>query len=233
VEVARPAGALRFFACVERPPVGICVAWTGVISYAAWKPWLAADSGGLVALVLFVQMFSASAGYRDRMRRGHFDPILTGPRGRLRVAAAHWITAAAPGVAVWLLICTLLWTEGHSLPPPGGWVALLCVSAVPWAISVATTRYTGGTLWTAALGILAGGGWVGHLHLLLERPPSGWIGAARAAGAGLVCPFLLTSSTTGPDSRILLLTAILAGSIWAAGALSIVAFDGPLEEPGR
>jgi len=226
--------AVRFFAHVRRLPTEMLVVWSGVVAFAAWRfATDQPDSGELVALLLFVQMFSASVGYRDGLRRGHFDPILVGPRARLEIALSHWLIAAAPGCFVWTVLLVAqkaIQPAAWTLASAGGIVAMLCVSVVTWSLSVPTTRYAGGTVWTAGIVILAGGRWIYDLHAMFEHGLSTWSASARAALAGLTCPFLLTAQSARPDGRTLLLTVALALVVWAAGAAVIGVFDAPLEE---
>jgi hypothetical protein len=228
----------RFFLEVHRPPREMVLVWGVVLAFAAWRLATAnADLNELTIVVLFAQMFGVSSGYRDRLRRGHYDPILVGPRSRVDVAAAHWAVSAAPG-SLTLLLAVVAYrivapssTAGVSYAPM--LVALLCVSTLAWTISVPTGRYVGGTLWTIGVLVLAAGPWIWELRSLLLDTADGWATAARQAGAVLACPFLLVSSTVQVDSRTLVVAALLSSAAWAAGVVMIVRLDALLEDANR
>lgn len=229
---------LRYFLAVQPPSREMLVAWGLVVAFALWQLHVGdQDTGERLALVLFVQIFGASAGYRDRLLRGHFDPILTGPRGRWSIAAAHWAIAALPGIIVWAGLALVEWIgqmgRAPSVAAPEAVVALLCASTLSWAISVPLCQYAGGTVWTAGLLLLAGGRWIGSLHLMFEHAAATWSEAGRMALAGMACPFLLTSSVARPDGRTLLVTIVLCGAAWAAGAAAIAWSDAVLEDTNR
>ncbi|MGE5246378.1 MAG: hypothetical protein ACM3SQ_19305 [Betaproteobacteria bacterium] len=229
---------VRYFLTVLRPAPEMLIAWLAVVGFALWEVYTGEqDSGQVLALVLFVQMFGASVGYRDRLLRGHFDPILAGRRNRWPVAAGHWLVAALPGLAVWTTLATLQWAlrpgARPSLVTAGATAALLCVSTWSWAVSVPTTQYAGGTLWAAGLLVLAGGRWVGSLHALFEQGGGDWLTSGKTALAGVACPFLLTSTAAPPGGRTLVLTVVLCAAAWTIAAGAIAWFDAALEEAAR
>src|ERR1043165_7115613 len=96
---------LRFLWIVQGPGVGgvgVAAALLGFASYMAASNRSGFDQAG--AIGLFLPMFSASSGYRDRLRRGHLDPVLVGHTNRWRVAAAHWLASTGLGLAAWVLL---------------------------------------------------------------------------------------------------------------------------------
>jgi hypothetical protein len=236
--MTRATTPARFFLELHRPPREMIVVWGVVLAFAAWR--LAteqADLNELTVVVLFAQMFGVSSGYRDRLRRGHYDPILVGPRNRIEVAAAHWAVSAAPGGLTLLLAAGAYRIAAPSSTAGVSYtavlVALLCVSTLAWAVSVPTGRYVGGTLWTVGVLVLAAGPGIWELRSLLLETADGWATAARQAGAVLACPFLLVSSTVQIGSRTLLVAAVLASAAWAAGVLTVVRLDALLEDANQ
>ena len=75
---------LRCFWTICRPPAA---AWLAAASLFAWGAHVAAkrpkDFHEIVALAMLGQMLAASTGFRDRLVRGHFDPVLAGRRSRV------------------------------------------------------------------------------------------------------------------------------------------------------
>src|SRR4051812_10375096 len=93
---------LRYFWTVCRPPTSafawaaLLLAWA--VSVAWYRP---RDFEEILGLALVGQALAASTGYRDRLARGHFDPLLAGRRSRFDVALAHAALSIVPGVLFW------------------------------------------------------------------------------------------------------------------------------------
>ena len=108
----RPS-ALRFFGTVLRPSAVTVAAFAVLPAYGVFL--LRADPdrfGQVCGLALFFQMFSASTGYAERARRGHFDSMLVGRSSRWSIALVHWIVSLAPGVATWAILAECLREQG-------------------------------------------------------------------------------------------------------------------------
>jgi hypothetical protein len=86
-------------------------------------------------------------------RRGHFDLLFTRGAGRVPVAAIYWLLAATPGILCWLALAAveIVWQRTAFLLSGGTLAAVLCVSMVPWAVSVPLTRFSGATGWLLVL----------------------------------------------------------------------------------
>jgi hypothetical protein len=205
----------RFFGLVGlHPPYALAILAV-VVGVGIWTTSVSPgelDSG--LGMVLFVQMFLASSGFLIRARRGHFDPLLVGGRGRIGVMMWHWIVSVTPGVAGWLCLAA----AGYALGSPAARsavigsraAALFIVSAVAWAAGFTLARGAAGVVWVAALlGLL-----LRRTDLLAPASPLSWPGviALRHAVTLVVCPFLLIGN------HILL----APGAIWVATLLSAV-----------
>jgi hypothetical protein len=142
---------LRFFQVVPPVPpliVATFVAVTGVASLAVVTA--PGRARGALAPVLLLQLFTASSGFAVPARRGHYDLLLTRGTSRLRVTLSHWATTIAPGVFSWLvLVCVerLAIGDGAVLLASGTWAAMIMVSTLPWAFTIALPRFSGGVGW--------------------------------------------------------------------------------------
>ena len=211
----KPPLAGRFFSRAGLHPPYALVVLSVVVGVGIWTTSVSPgelDSG--LGMVLFVQMFLASSGFLIRARRGHFDPLLVGGRGRTGVMMWHWIVSIAPGVAGWLCLAG----AGYALGSPvatsavigGRAAALFIVSSIAWTAGFALARGAAGVVWVAALlGLL-----LRRTDLLAPAPALSWASlvALRHAVTLLVCPFLLVGN------HILL----APGAICAATLLSAV-----------
>ena len=212
--------AARFFTVVGlHPPYALAILGV-VVGLGVWTTSVdprELDSG--LGMVLFVQMFLASSGFLIRARRGHFDPLLTGGRGRTAVLMWHWIVSILPGVAAWLCLAG----TGSALGSPaaqsavigGRAAALFIVSAVAWTAGFALARGAAGVVWVAALlGLL-----LRRTDLLAAAPAVSWpsLVALRHAVTLVVCPFLLIG-----NHLLLAPGAICAATLLAAVPLLVV-----------
>ena len=186
-------GPARYFVVIGLHPVYALGALGGIVAVGVATVWL--DPAGLdsgLGMVLFAQMFLASSGFVGRARQGHFDPVLTGPRGRVTVVAAHFLVSIAPGVVAWLLVAAAGSLAGSELTPSaiagGRAAALLIVSTLAWAIGFGLPRGAAGMLWVALLMVLV------TQRADLLAAPAGTSPVATTvlhAATLIVCPFLL------------------------------------------
>jgi hypothetical protein len=105
---------------------------------------------------------------------------------------AQWAASIAPGLVAW----SVLAVAGHSWSSPAAWSALagtrlaafLIVSAMAWTTGFVLPRGAGGSVWMGVLIVLL----LRHVTLV---PSSGVdesvFGVVKAAGALVICPFLL------------------------------------------
>lgn len=189
-----------------------------------------------LGITLFLQMFAASTGYRERLRRGHFDPILCGRPSRWKVSAAHWAISIALGVAIWLLLGAihLAGGVGHARLPVAlsatGLVVFLYVSTVVWVVTLPLPRYSGAILWLA---LVLGLGATQRLQALRQTfSPAGgsWSDTLHSTSSGLVFPVFFMLEPSAVSARILGLVLLATLAIWTIGTIMIGRFDGVLVE---
>jgi hypothetical protein len=228
-------GSLRFFAVVIRPSGAIVASATAIVSGAIY--WAVLDPRQYVqagVLALFLQMFSAATGYRDRIRRGHFDGILTKEPRRLRIAAAHCAVSIVPGVVLWVLVAiveaALIRAGWPATVTASGLAALLAVSVLSWAIAVAFGRHSAGPLWIAAIFVLASTGHLQQLRYQFLTADTSWMAAGRQAGSALACPVLLVTDPGAITVRAHALLLLAVSAVWLAAAALVARYDAPLEE---
>lgn len=143
---------VRFFQIV--PPVPPLMTWTLIALTVVCAIALIADplkGPGALSPILVLQSFAASSGFALPARRGHYDLLFTRGSSRTLVALAHWGTSVAPGLASWLLLALLEAVinvgDRTTLFRSGTLAALCVVSTLPWAITVALPRFSGGIGW--------------------------------------------------------------------------------------
>jgi hypothetical protein len=143
---------IRFFRVVS--PVSSMMTGTFVVLTLASAIAIAADptrSSSALAPVLLLQLFAASSGFALAARRGHYDLLLTRGSSRVLIALAHWLTSIVPGLASWLTLAVVerAMSAGasDSLSASGTCAAVFLVSTLPWAITVALPRFSGGIGW--------------------------------------------------------------------------------------
>lgn len=148
------APTLQFFRVVRPVPRLMRVTFAVVTTASAARVLLGVDAVAPVLLpILLLQTFAVSTGFMAYARRGHFDLLFTRGAGRVQVAGLYWLLAATPGILCWLALAAveLVWQRTAVLLSGGTVAAVLCVSMLPWAISVPLTRFSGGTGWLLAL----------------------------------------------------------------------------------
>ncbi len=202
---------MRFFGRVT-PIRSWC--WIGMAATLPFAVWLeielpGSSSASLISL-LFLQMLAVSTGFLSHARRGFYDPLLV-RTSRRSAGLAHWAAATLPGAAIFLAIGSVEAIRAHSLNVfafgASGWVALLLVSSIPWAISARFGALSGGAVWMlASVSLLVTGSGVALLGAI--RAP-GQAPIAKAVLAGLVFPMALPG------------VPVLASVLTALAALSL------------
>ena len=148
---------VRFFQVVS--PLSGLVVWTFgvlVIADACIVVLAPGRTAGALAPLLLLQMFAASSGFALPARRGHYDVLLTRTGRRISIALAHWLTSIAPGIASWLIVASvesLTTGRASAALASGTCVAVMLVSTIPWALTVALPRFSGGIGWLLVLTI--------------------------------------------------------------------------------
>jgi len=227
--------ALHFFAAVARPPAALTVVFT--ILFAVGATLEAVNRGSsdwVLASIAAVQLFAASTGFTRHATRGYYDPVLIGRR-RSHVALAHFAVSAAPGVLAWLGCGAVQAVAAGSADVPAlrpcGWVTLLLVSAIPWAASVRTAPFLGGTLWLLlSIALVAAGKVLGPLGRLHVQPAWASEHPVRAFALGLAFPAAIPSFGWPP--AVLFAFAATGAAAVAMGALGISRSELPLAEEG-
>ena len=142
----------RFFRVVS--PVSSMMTGTFVVLTIAAAIAIGADPGrssNALLPVLVLQAFATSSGFALPARRGHYDLLLTRGSARSLMALAHWLTSIAAGLASWLVLAVfervVSGGASNQLWASGTCAALFLVSTLPWAITVALPRFSGGIGW--------------------------------------------------------------------------------------
>ncbi|MBI3400141.1 MAG: hypothetical protein HY048_01875 [Acidobacteria bacterium] len=230
----RPSVA-RFFALLLRPRLSDLVVACLVLTLGGYLEWI--YPGGFdqaVAIALFLQLFSASTGYRERLRRGHFDAVLAGRKDRWRVAFVHWSMSVGLGLSVWLALgaIDLAGRAGHvpTAFSAAGLVVVLYASTVVWTVTLPLPRYSGAILWLALLFGLGATHGLQALRQTYSAAAGSWSDTLHAAGSTLICPVFLLVDSASAGTRILSLVVLATVAIWLIGAVMIRRFDGVLTE---
>lgn len=142
--------AIRFFSVVPPFPRLMLYAFAVTTSLSVAAIGIEPPRAASAALpILMLQLFATSTGFATHARRGHYDVLLTEGFGRLRTALVQWVIAAAPGIGSWLLLAVAeLALAGTTRTLASGTLAaLLMVSTLPWAVTVALPRFSGAIGW--------------------------------------------------------------------------------------
>lgn len=235
---AMAPSTLRFFFLLLRPSAVSLAIAAAVVAFGGYLEWIYPDGfDQAVALALFLQLFSASTGYRDRLRRGHFDPILVGPRDRWTVALVHWTLSIALGLSAWIALGAIdLVGRPHHWPAPltgAGITAFLYVSTLVWTVTLPMARYAGGVLWLVVIFGLAATHRLQGLLLIFSAEGGSWRDMIRAGLSGLVCPIFLMADPAGAGAAVIAIVILATAMAWLAGALMIRRFSGVLGETER
>jgi len=226
---------LRYFWTVCRPPFSAFAAAALLLAYGVYQVMQSPTTfHDTLATTLIALMLAGSTGFRDRLVRGHFDPLLAGRRSRAGVAVAHAAFSILPGVIFWLLIGSLeIFTHPRRLIAfsPGAITAVVYISTAVWAVSLSLGRHTGGVIWILTLFILASGR---HMHGIQEA--YGTSGASlsvsiAAARAALIWPAALLRNGGYVEPLVHLMVLAAIAVLFAAGVALIAWMDAPLKEP--
>ena len=226
---------LRFFWMLMRPSASAGAIVCLLLGFGVYLERTNADGfDQVVAITLFLQLFSASTGYRDRLRCGHFDPILIGRPAPWMVALAHWMASIALGVLAWaaLGVIDTLGRPGHWPTPftAAGVTVMLYVSTMVWMVSLPLTRYAGAVLWLASLFALASTQHLQALRQAFSLDADTASGVLHSAISALVCPIFLLIDPAAGSATILSAALLATALIWIVGATMIGRFDGCLGE---
>jgi hypothetical protein len=227
--------AFRYFAAVSPPPMTLTVVFGALaVGAGALEAFDRGSSDWVLASIAVVQLFATSTGFTRHATRGHYDPVLIGS-SRSRVALAHFAVSAAPGTLAWIACgaCQGFAARSLSVPAltPAGLVALLLVSAVPWAATVRAAPFLGGALWLLlSVSLFAAGKLLGPLGSLHAQPAWGEDHPLAAFAVGLAFPAVIPSLDWPP--AILLAFAATATLALAGGSLQIARADVGLAEEG-
>ena len=232
--MSRPT-PLRYFWTVCRAPLAAFGAAALLLAYGAYLAVQSPrDYQGVLFMALIGQMIAASTGFRDRLVRGHFDPLLAGRRSRLGVALAHAAFSIVPGLIFWLLVGSLeIFTHTRRLIAfsPGGLTAIVYISTVVWTVSLALGRHSGGVLWIFTLFVLAGGHRLHEFQEAYGTSSASFGVSAAAARAALVWPMALLSNGGHVEPLVHVMVAGAIVAVFAAGVGVILWMDAPLRDP--
>lgn len=217
--LATVVSTLQFFRVVKPVPRLMRGAFVVVTAGSAIRLLLSPDGIGATLLpVLLLQMFAVSTGFMGYARRGHFDLLFTRGAGRIQVAGIYWLLSALPGVICWLVLATieLVWHRTAILTSSGTLAVVLCVSMLPWALSVPLTRFSGATGWLLVLAMtvaLTPAGTAGYGLWQTQRGEPWWWSAVGF----LVFPARLVGESAtvqglAPLAILVVVVAVMAGA---------------------
>jgi hypothetical protein len=228
--------SLRFLLVVSPPAAWMVAAFAASVLLGAVTLWLnPADVDSAFGSILLLQMFSASSGFAGPAGRGHFDPLLTGGRSRLRIAIGSLVASTLPGLVAWavvVLIAVALGRGGTALAFHRQ-VALILVSAIAWAGGLALPRMAAGGLWAFVLLTAAlSRGAIGDYLAVVQSPPAGLQASLASAAAFGVCPYLLLGEFPAARNLVVLgADLLLAWTMVWAGASYVCRRQYTLGEP--
>ena len=225
---------LHFFHVVPPLPRLMVVAFAAVtlagMALVALSPL---PAGGALTPILLLQLFAASSGFAVPARRGHYDLLLTIGHSRVGIAAAHWLTSILPGAAGWLLLSAaelaFARESAPSIASSGSIVALVIVSTLPWAMTVALPRFAGAIGWMVCVALI-GVSLPGERILRTAGSLGGggtWIESVLALV--LYPPVLVGEPITGPQGFIVLPALLLSFAAMTCALWWIARQDIPLE----
>lgn len=227
---------LRFFAAVA-PPSAPLAAVLAILALGACvlEGVDAGSSDWVLASILLVQMFACSSGFTHQASRGYYDPVLLGGGPRLTVAVAHFGITALPGFAAWIAAGVSSAVAAHTLSTPAfrpaGWVALLLVSTVPWAVNLRLAPFAAGTLWLLVTASLLFSGRLFRTLAEIHADP-GWARAHPLAAAALGLGFPAAVPSLSWPAPLLAAFAGSALAAFVAGVATIRCASFPLSEEG-
>ena len=177
-----------------------------------------ARAGAVLTPILLLQVFASASGFMVPARRGHYDLLLTQGDRPSAIAAMHWAVSVAPGIASWLVTAfvEVVATGGThaTLLRTGTIVAIVLVSTVPWAVTIALPRFAGAVGWLVGLAFVSALTPAPRGPILFESLDAGsW---PEAAIALTLYPPLLVGRDLSGATGLLALPALMLG----AGALA-------------
>ena len=221
---------LRVLWTVQGPGTGALLVASATLAFGAYIAWLDPLSlEQMVPIMLFLQLFAAATGYRDRLRRGHFDPVLVGRVNRWPVALAHWTASVGLGLLVWTLIGLLALALGGSHRPTAftaaGWGVLLYVSTVAWMATLVLPRFSGAVLWLLLLLGLSATQYLVGLRVAFNPSATAAVDVLRAVGSSLILPVFLLLDPAAVSVQVLVVMFLVTLAIATAGAAIICRLD--------
>ena len=225
----------RFMLAVCGPSGPAYVVAAVIIAYAMCIARLTpAFFGQVLAVAMVLQLFAASTGYRWRLRRGHFDPLLVRTSNRWHIAVAHWLVSIAPGAAVWTGLTAI---EAVAIPNhwpeaarPAVLILFVYVSTMTWALSAVTGRFGGAVAWLATLIALNVSGAIGWFRVSFIGQPDSLGDTARSIASALVVPVSLIVDPEGVSFTILALMSAATAIAWGAGAVFLQQWDAVVDQ---
>jgi hypothetical protein len=223
----------HFFAIASPVPRLMRTTFWGVtacaVTVVAWDA-----SRAVIALtpMLALQLFATSSGFLLSARRGHYDLLLTRGHSRLRIATVHWAVCAWPGLISWSAVAAaeIVTTGGigQTLVQAGTLSAVLIVSTLPWAVTVALPRFAGAVGWLVTLALLMTARTPGGtLNTTQIDSPAMWIEAIVAV---TLYPPLIVGQQARGSTGVLLTVALSIALVSFASALGWIRHqDIPLE----
>ncbi len=227
---------VRFFWVVSPHPAYVPAGFAALVAIGAWSLWLnPGDTEAPLAPVLLFQAFAASTGFVAPASRGHYDAVLAGPGRRTRIALAHWLVSASPGLSAWLALALaeIAISAGRHADAfaPRALTALLLVSSIAWASTLALPRLSGGVAWTLLLIVLAATreDAIAAARTLVAAPAACTPGVFESVAAFTVCPLLLlTHAHAARSLAVLVAECGIALAVAAGGIAFIVRREYPL-----
>jgi hypothetical protein len=190
--------AFRFFRVVPPLPALLVIAF-GVITASSVVAVIVDPqyAHGTIDAVLVLQLFASSSGFAGHARRGHYDLLLTRGDRRFTIAAVHWLMSIMPGTASWLTIATaeVIASGGKNTVglASGTLAALIVISMISWATTVALPRFAGAIGWLVvfamALALTPAGGVPAPLTNIVF--PLGMVGGSTSIAPDAIAPSLL------------------------------------------
>ena len=189
------ASCLEFLLVVSPAATWMQAAFAASVLIGGVSLWLnPKEVDSAFAGILLLQMFSASSGFTVCAARGYCDPLLAGEASRGRIALASFVASTLPGLLAWLtiaLIASVLGQARLAFAPPRV-AALLLVSTVAWAGGLTLPRLAAGALWSfALLAIALSRGAAAQYLLMVQSTPADAAHVLLSAAILAVCPFLL------------------------------------------
>ena len=220
---------------VAGPSPWMCVAAAAIVGFGAYLVWIGGPQqiDQVVGVTLFLQLFSASTGYRARLRAGHFDPVLVNRPSPFRLAAVHWLSSTSLGLVVWLALGLIaLAARPAALPTaltPAGLALIAYASTISWVIGVAAGRLSGAVAWLAVLLALAAGQQLSALRVAFLPHPETLVDWLRTLRSTLVMPAFLIMDPHDVDVPLIVTVLVAAAAAWACGCALIWFSDAALE----